>query len=251
MKLLSAIILSISTSLVGFLFPEFEMSQPIQDQETTSLPTSIADSVNGYQIYWVEVSEIGKLWLYNNLNQKISAKQAFETYQCSLIINGGFYSPEEKPIGWFHNHEGEQSVPQKNSLFDGYIWVSKNDTFEITKTKKNPAETRIGLQSGPILYYQQQPTQLDLNQDKYARRSFAAKTTFNTVIFGLVVDESNTNSGPLLSQMPEIINQFATQNQITIQSAINLDGGSASAFLTPNIKLSEIKPVGNYFCVTQ
>ena len=56
-------------------------------------------------------------------------------------------------------------------------------------------------------------------------------------------------SGPLLARVPYILEKIAKKEQITIPDAINLDGGSASAFLSPDTHLTELNPVGGYFCI--
>jgi len=110
---------------------------------------------------------------------------------------------------------------------------------------------RIQLQSGPLLISAGRPERLRMKQDEATRRVFVAIDEEQRVIFGVVYHTEEVFKGPILSDLPEIINLFSQKTGIKLVSAMNLDGGSASVFADENIFLGELSNVGSFFCVVQ
>lgn len=60
--------------------------------------------------------------------------------------------------------------------------------------------------------------------------------------------EQSELEGPMLGKLPEFIETFKKQTGIGIIDAINLDGGSASVFISNYDLLREFATIGSYFC---
>mgnify|MGYP001590102184 CR=1 FL=1 len=54
--------------------------------------------------------------------------------------------------------------------------------------------------------------------------------------------------GPNLEDLPGLLKSFEKETGIQIKDAINLDGGTASAFYAEGVSLTELRPIGSYFC---
>ncbi|KKW11013.1 MAG: hypothetical protein UY49_C0010G0009, partial [Microgenomates group bacterium GW2011_GWC1_49_7] len=76
----------------------------------------------------------------------------------------------------------------------------------------------------------------------------AAKTG-EGFLFLTVYKEDSVFEGPLLADLPKVIQKINTEENLGIVDALNLDGGSASAFDNGETSLSELTPVGSLFCV--
>ncbi len=90
---------------------------------------------------------------------------------------------------------------------------------------------------------------LVIQHDEPARRTIAAKTRDNTYVFLTVYDENSVFGGPLLSDLPSAVEEISNREEFRIADAINLDGGSASAFYNGDANLSELTSVGSIFCI--
>ena len=75
-----------------------------------------------------------------------------------------------------------------------------------------------------------------------------ATTKEGKVIFIVAYTKGNPLSGPRLTELPEIIDELSKNAKLDIVDALNLDGGSHSAFLTKSFQLTEISTIGSYFC---
>jgi len=77
----------------------------------------------------------------------------------------------------------------------------------------------------------------------------SAVTGDNKLIFMVIYDPKSVFLGPELVDLPQIVSLVSAENDLNIADAINLDGGSASAFKSRDFSLSEISPVGSFFCL--
>jgi exopolysaccharide biosynthesis protein len=186
-----------------------------------------------------------KIKLIGNYDQKETAKNISDSYECRFGINGGFYDKDGKALGWVVANGTNVSKSRTSNLFNGYLSLNSNNW---TIGKSVPEGSENGLQSGPILIDDGKTTVLNLVNDKSARRMFAAITFDNTAFFGSVFDEKTPLLGPNLVELPEIIKEIGLAEKKKWVSAINLDGGSASAFKDGDFWLEEISPIGSWWC---
>lgn len=227
-----------------------EQSEVLSENTLDLQSLEISYEDEDYTIPWSEVST-DNIFLIPNFEEKKTAKGVFLENSCDLLINAGFYKNNDdlsSPIGHFESNETVLSGFQKNSLFNGILSINRLKTPRITRElPKDPL--LLAVQTGPIIKENGKSLSLSLVRDKAARRMVAAVTGNNTLIFMSVYDKSSNLNGPYLSSLPDIISKFEKETGVSIADAINLDGGSASALYTDNFGLSEVSPIGSFFCV--
>jgi exopolysaccharide biosynthesis protein len=187
-----------------------------------------------------------KLTLIPNYSEKISTENLMAANACQSGINGGFYSESDKPIGLLTVNGITINTEKNTQTFNGFIKVD-GEKFSISENSSTSAKTV--LQTGPLLIEDQKTISFNINNDKLARRMVMAKNIFNKAVIVAVFDPETKQSGPLLSELPEIISQISTKENLGITEAINLDGGRASAFYSPMLTLKETDPVGSWWCI--
>lgn len=205
------------------------------------------DSQNSYIFYWTKLDYPSQLSLHSNLQTPVSSLELYQRNHCDILINGGFYNKSQTHIGWFFSDSFQLSTPETNSLFNGFFYFDKFEKPFITTSP--PSDPVIfGLQAGPILILNSQPSVLKLSSDQSEKRSLVAIDNNQQVIFVYVTSPNNT-SGPKLQQLPLLVDLFSKSENLFLLFAINLDGGTASAFITPSIKFTEINHLGSFFCI--
>lgn len=194
-----------------------------------------------------KVGSPAKISLIPNFDDKATAFEAIDKYNCKDLINGGFYSQGNFPIGLFVTDDKKIGNFTQNLLFNGFFKILKNET-PIISAESSTDNYRIALQSGPILFQNGFPLKLRIIDDKPERRAVVALTK-NEVYFIIFYDKNSVYIGPYLADLPELVRIFSQKKSIQITDALNLDGGTASTFHSGNISLSELSPVGSFFCI--
>ena len=202
---------------------------------------------NEYSYVWIQVNDLENLFLYPNFENKDTLEEGVKKYECKNLVSGGFYSKDYSPIGLFISEEKIVNKSVENTLLNGYFILTKNNKATIEKNYLGES-IRIGLQTGPILIQNEQLQKLNLVSDKNARRIVAALTNENELYFIAFYDKESVFLGPLLVDLPRLVNKIQDEMDIKFISAINLDGGSASAYFNKDIQLSELTPIGSFFC---
>lgn len=190
------------------------------------------------------VNDLSRLQLFSNLNERQSAVNLKQKNQCQLLTSAGFYDTENRHLGWFQVKGVEISPKQNNRLFDGYLSIV-NGRVGLDFQPQLGAD--YGLQSGPMLIYDGKPLKLTIKDDQPRRRLVAALTKTGQLIFLVILSSESSYAGPILAETPKLVLGFNPE----IKAAINLDGGSASAFLSEAGFLPEYSPIGGYFCYTE
>lgn len=238
-------------AIVGiFLF--FRSKAQLAQNQLETIPTVTstispeASPKQGIQSSWIQVDDVQDISLHSNLEEKLSALEFKEKHQCESIVNGGFYTKENAHIGLFVEDGKELSKYQENSLFNGFFSIV-NNVPRINQTQ--PMNPDIALQTGPILRKNSQKHTLSITRDENARRMVAAITPEKKILFVTFYDASSLVLGPKLEELPKYVEEFAQSKSYSITDAINLDGGSHSAFISEEIQLTDIQTAGSYFCV--
>lgn len=242
---------------------EKKQSQPISEGATVNLPEvstqsgqinynnsekpSISSSITGYKTVWISVNDNQKLFLFSNLENKLSSNELATKNNCEYLVSGGFYNQEGNPIGLFVTEGETFSQIIDSATFNGYFNVSDNGVASITRYPI--FSPRISLQTGPILLENGSKVDLSLVNDDYARRIAVGVTENNLILFLVFYDQENNLSGPSLSELPGIIEQVNNDKKLLLKDVINLDGGNHSAFISNIIKLSETATIGSFFCI--
>jgi uncharacterized protein YigE (DUF2233 family) len=164
--------------------------------------------------------------------------------QCTAAINGGFYQPGGLPLGWLVTEGKTLSEAIPSVLLNGYLAIS--DTTRLMD--ELPGATRYGLQSGPLLLWNGDVLPLRIRNDELARRSVVAITESGETVFLSVFTGDQVFEGPYLGELPVVVAQINEDQFLGITNAMNLDGGSASAFYSPQHRLGELTDVGSVLC---
>ena len=225
------------------------ISPTLSFSPSPSLPSDSTDmNQNGkvYRVAWLSVTDPSALTLIPNFTEKRIARSLIDRKQCAQVVNGGFYTKDSQPTGLFIT-EGKtirDSIP--NTLLNGYVVVAQDGTVSILESP--PEQTaRLALQTGPIIIHEGKTLNLAIRDDEFARRVVGGITQNGVIIFLAIYDPENPWSGPKLADTPSIVSKVAARLQIT--DAINLDGGSASAFIRDDLSLEELTSVGSFFCI--
>lgn len=250
------IILAIFFGIIFYLlYSLFFRNTNVNFIAPTPTPTpSISGDVKGisfenesFNYHFVEATPIN-LHLFLNLSDKLTAEDARIKNNCEFLVNAGFYTKEERPIGLFVSDFEKISNATNSNLFNGFFTVDSQNNANINT---NPPSTtpRIGLQSGPILILNGKAKTINSINNERARRVVLEKTANGNLIFIVIFKKDNFSNGPLLKNLPEIVSLINEDISKNIISAINLDGGSHSAFITNDVSINEISTIGSYFCI--
>jgi uncharacterized protein YigE (DUF2233 family) len=135
-------------------------------------------------------------------------------------VNGGYFTEEFAPLGLRIENRNSVSRLVRGKLMSGVISAS-GPVVRIMRLNEFSKNSRpdMAIQCGPFLVDRGHVVP-GLNASKAARRTFVA-TTGSEVLLGFC-------SGVSLAQLSSILASPASQ--LNIQRALNLDGGSSSAF---------------------
>lgn len=240
LSLFALVTIVLSVFALGLLFVLGQKKPGVEPAKENVLSESASPGV-----VWRKVNT-DTLTLIPNFREKKTSKMVFEQYGCSLVVSGGFYSLEGEAIGYFVTDGQEISPFRENKLFNGILSINSLNTPRIVR---GPAEgDRIALQTGPVLIENGAKTELKLIRDASKRRTVAAITGSNELIFINFHSPGSVYSGPFLAQLADEVFRLSEDENLNIADAINLDGGSASAFVTSGANLVEASPVGSFFC---
>jgi exopolysaccharide biosynthesis protein len=244
-------------SLLMFIVSRLKTNNSIKIVGNNAQPSPSVTSItkaeeiqfNGttYAYVYFFVSSSEKIELIPNFSEKMTSSDLASKHGCVKGINGGFYDTNSAPLGGFKSQNKIYKQPVRNRLIDGYLWY-KNNQATITLSEP-PRDAQFFLQTGPLLMTGGGVTTISIGNDEYRRRSVALLTKDKNLLFLVVYNPESVYEGPLLTDLPAIISSINDQTSLRITEAINLDGGSASAFYSKDKKLQELTPVGSIFCV--
>lgn len=167
---------------------------------------------------------------------------------CVSFSNAGFYTKENKPVGYFLTNDKVYRAAHESALFNGFLTANQMGVVRVTTVL--PRDPLVwGVQTGPVLRENGEDKKLTINNDKNARRVFAAVTGDNKLFLAAVYDPSSSFRGPKLADLPSFVSKLEKDVQVPLADAINLDGGSASTFKNGETYLTELSPVGSLLCI--
>jgi exopolysaccharide biosynthesis protein len=153
--------------------------------------------------------------------QSLGAMMKREKFVCG--VNGGYFDTDFKPIG-LRIADGTTFSPLRRArLITGILLQSDRGidvirVSEFSRTKKIIA----AIQSGPFLVEGNKRIR-GLNDSQVARRTFAGIATNDRAFLGVCSDVSLAGLANILATAPIV-------SDSKIRRAMNLDGGSSSAF---------------------
>jgi len=167
--------------------------------------------------------------------------------KCNSGVNGGYFDPEFKPIGLRVNDSTTFSPLRRARLITGILLQSDRGIDVVRVGEFSRAKKIIAaVQSGPFLVEGNKCIR-GLNDSQLARRTFAGIADTNRALIGVCSDVS-------LAQLANILKGVPVAENSRMRRAMNLDGGSSSAFGFARENGSAFtipgqKPVRDFVCV--
>ena len=135
-------------------------------------------------------------------------------------VNGGFFTPEFKPMGLMISNGQRTGAWQSNPLLTGAVVVTSHPQL-LWNAEVNPAEASELVQAGPRLIDGGQAV-AGLDHRKRGTRTFIATDGGHQWLIGLAHDIS-------LSELAELLATPGLMPAFSVHRALNLDGGHSSA----------------------
>ena len=177
--------------------------------------------------------------------QSLAAVMKREKYLCG--VNGGYFDAEFKPLG-LRVADGKTFSPLRRARLITGILLQSDRGVDVVRVSEFAGTKKIiaAIQSGPFLVEGNKRIR-GLNDSQAARRSFAGIATNDRAFLGFCSDVS----------LAELANILATASIVAdskIRRAMNLDGGSSSAFWFARedgsaFSISGRKPVRDFVAV--
>lgn len=253
MKFIGIIVIAAAIIMLPYAASKF-LEVPHQAVVTKPTPTPQKDTFKKinfnnkiYRYDYFTTSQTDTLKLINNVANGLSSQQLIDEKTCKYFTNAGFYTKNLENIGKLSIDGEVESHYQKNQLFNGFLHATKSGQVVIERAGDLIAFEN-GFQSGPLLFEKKDRLTLAMKNDEHERRMVAITTTDQKTVFMALLGESSQFEGPLLGDLPKIIEQIALNESFQIESAMNLDGGTASVFFNQQNYLKELKPVGTFLC---
>lgn len=135
-------------------------------------------------------------------------------------VNGGFFTPEFKPMGLMIANGQRTGAWQSNSLLTGAVVVTAYPQL-LWNAEVNADEARELVQAGPRLVDGGQAVS-GLDQRKRSARTFIATDGGHQWLLGVAQNIT-------LSELAELLSTPGVMPVFTVNRALNLDGGHSSA----------------------
>lgn len=160
-------------------------------------------------------------------------------------VNGGYFDPQDAPLGLLIS-DGKLIAPlRKARLLSGVMVVTKGRVELLRSAEYSPKKSATAaLQCGPFLVEGGRPVS-GLNDTRSARRTFIL-TGGDRAALGFC-------SSVTLAELGDILATPGIVADLKVQRALNLDGGSSSAFWFNGengpFSIRELKRVRNFVVV--
>ena len=143
--------------------------------------------------------------------------------KCAAGVNGGYFSSDFAPIGLLISGSRMIAPLQRARLITGVLSASARGV-QILRVREFSRREKISaaVQCGPFLVDHYELVR-GLDDSTAARRTFAATVTNDRALLGVCSEIS-------LAKLAAILTTTRLADDLKIQRALNLDGGSSSAF---------------------
>jgi uncharacterized protein YigE (DUF2233 family) len=163
---------------------------------------------------------------------------------CLAGANGGYFDPEGAPVGLLIS-DGKTIAPFRRARLLSGVLAARPGRVEIFRASEFPNRKRSwrdAVQCGPFLIDGGKPV-AHLDDTRAARRSFVLTTTDRQTAIGYCEPVT-------LAQLARILTALS---QLKVARALNLDGGSSSAFWCrtreQTVSVPELKPVRDFLAI--
>ena len=161
--------------------------------------------------------------VFQNDDGRNSLSEAMRNENSLAGVNGAYFDEKFAPIG-LRIANGHTIAPmQRARLITGVLFASSRGV-QIVRSREfsRRAGATAAIQCGPFLVDRGQPI-AGLNNSRPARRTFAATTNSSRAMLGVCSDVS-------LSELSKILATTSFADDLKIERALNLDGGSSTGF---------------------
>ena len=258
MKILKILVTTLILAIAAvFIFNQFTREESQEDVVESSgevlgvpTPNGVEIKINerNFEAQFVVAENAADIFLLPNFEEKLTSKVLQEQSECSILVSGGYYAAEGYPTGLFISESKQLKRRVVSSLSNAVYSINDFETSRITRlTPQDPL--RVALQNGPMLIENDGVLKLALKRDEEARRVVVGVTGKNETVFIVIYDPHSVFLGPKLEELPEALGLFEKNSLIDLADAMNLDGGTASSFISKDVSLRELSPIGSYFCI--
>ena len=164
--------------------------------------------------------------------------------KCLAGVNGGYFDEKFAPIG-LRMASGQMIAPLQRARLITGVLVASSRGVQIVRSREFSRRPGVAaaIQCGPFLVDRGQPIG-GLNDSHLARRTFAATTTGDRALVGVC-------SGVSLAELSKILAITSFAEDLRIERALNLDGGSSTGFWfarenSSAFSIPEQKPVRDF-----
>jgi Phosphodiester glycosidase len=164
--------------------------------------------------------------------------------KCLAGVNGGYFDEKFAPIG-LRMANGQMIAPLQRARLITGVLVASSRGVQIVRSREfsRRAGVTAAVQCGPFLVDRGQSIG-GLNDSRPARRTFAATTTSNRALVGVCSNVS-------LAELSRMLATTLFAEDLRIERALNLDGGSSTGFWfarenSSAFSISEQKPVRDF-----
>jgi exopolysaccharide biosynthesis protein len=167
--------------------------------------------------------------------------------KCVCGVNGGYFDTNFEPIGLRIANAQTIAPLRRARLITGALLASSRGVQIVRAHEFSPRQKVVAaIQCGPFLVDASQRVR-GLNESDEARRTFAATARNERALLGFCSEVSLADLATVLATVP-------IAADLKIQRAINLDGGSSSAFWFARengsaFSVPEQKPVRDFVAV--
>lgn len=150
-----------------------------------------------------------------------SAQKLARKSDAIIAINGGFFSPELKPLG-LRIQNGRVRSHLKNTSWWGVFYINSNNLPHIVSQKRfrNSSNIEFAVQAGPRLVIN--------NKIPNLRAGFAQRSALGITPTGEVVLVATENAPVSTTQLAEIMRRPEAEGGLACPNALNLDGGKST-----------------------
>lgn len=163
------------------------------------------------------------LRVIDNPTGQLDLAVAMEREHCAAGVNGGYFDPADKPVGLLIS-DGKTIAPLRKARLLSGIAVVSDGRVQLLRVAEYSSKQKAvaALQCGPFLVDRAQAV-TGLDDTRSARRTFIAICGSDRAMIGYC-------SPVTLAQLAKILAKPGLGPDLKVQRALNLDGGSSSAF---------------------
>jgi uncharacterized protein YigE (DUF2233 family) len=177
-----------------------------------------------------------------NFDRRLAAAMTQEN--CLAGVNGGYFDPQGAPVGLLISG-GKTIAPFRRARLLSGVLAARPGSIEIFRASEFPNRKkswREAVQCGPFLVDGGKPV-ARLDDTRAARRTFVLTTTDRRAAIGYCEPVTLAQLGRILAAL----------SQLKVGRALNLDGGSSSAFwcrtAEHTVSVPEAKPVRDFLAI--